>query len=202
MLFNVTVSLAGCLAGVRHFSLRPVGLQDSLEVQLESLCSCDCRRQRRQPDAEQCAQGQGDFQCGVCVCQPGFMGSRCECNEENALLSSCLASNQSEVCSGEGQCYCGQCVCHASAFGRIYGKYCECDNYSCVRFRGELCGGVCLLLTLSCHHLFNVALLYLGDQQSVSLLIWWVCDPGMGRQGCFDWVRGQPAFMLGTVVSQ
>lgn len=153
----MTVSLPGCLAGVRHFSLRPVGLQDSLEVQLESLCSCDCQ-QRPEADDDLCTEGQGDFQCGVCVCQPGFMGSQCECNEENALLSNCLASNQSEVCSGEGQCYCGQCVCHASAFGRIYGQYCECDNYSCVRFRGELCGGVCLLLTtLSCHDVISAA---------------------------------------------
>lgn len=147
MVFNVTVSLPGCLAGVRHFSLRPVGLQDSLEVQLESLCSCDCL-QLPEAEADRCTEGQGDFQCGVCVCQPGFMGSQCECSEERALLSNCLASNQSEVCSGEGQCYCGQCVCHASSFGRIYGQYCECDNYSCVRFRGELCGGVCLLVLI------------------------------------------------------
>lgn len=140
VVFNVTVSLPGCLAGERHFSLRPVGLQDALEVQLESLCSCDCR-QGPEAAGDRCAEGQGAFQCGVCVCHPGFMGAQCECSEENALLSDCLASNQSEVCSGEGQCYCGQCVCHASLFGRIYGQYCECDNYSCVRFRGELCGG-------------------------------------------------------------
>uniref|UniRef100_A0A8C4NN09 Integrin beta n=2 Tax=Dicentrarchus labrax TaxID=13489 RepID=A0A8C4NN09_DICLA len=139
-LFNVSVALPRCLSGVRHFSLKPVGLQDSLEVELESLCSCDCR-QLREANSSQCIEGQGSFQCGACVCQPGFLGSECECNEESALLSNCLANNESEICSGQGQCYCGQCVCHASSFGRIYGPYCECDNYSCVRFRGELCGG-------------------------------------------------------------
>uniref|UniRef100_A0A669C9H0 Integrin beta n=1 Tax=Oreochromis niloticus TaxID=8128 RepID=A0A669C9H0_ORENI len=139
-LFNVSVELLGCLSGVRHFSLRPVGLQDSLEIEVQSLCSCDCR-QPPKSDSSQCTEGQGVFQCGVCVCQPGFLGAQCECNEESTLLSNCLANNDSEICSGQGQCYCGQCVCHASSFGRIYGPHCECDNYSCVRFHGELCGG-------------------------------------------------------------
>ncbi|XP_029954227.1 integrin beta-6 isoform X1 [Salarias fasciatus] len=140
VVFNVTVELPGCLPGVRHFSLKPVGLQDSLEVDLESLCSCDCQ-QPREANSSQCVDGQGAFQCGVCVCQPGFLGAQCECNEESALLSNCLENNEAEICNGQGQCYCGQCVCHASSFGRIYGRYCECDNYSCVRFHGELCGG-------------------------------------------------------------
>ncbi|XP_028257326.1 integrin beta-6 [Parambassis ranga] len=138
--FNVSVELPGCFSGVRHFSLQPVGLQDTLEVELESLCSCDCQ-QPTEANSSLCTEGQGAFQCGVCVCQPGFLGAQCECNEESALSSNCLANNESEICNGQGQCYCGQCVCHASSFGRIYGPYCECDNYSCVRFRGELCGG-------------------------------------------------------------
>lgn len=140
VVFNVTVELPGCLSGPRHFSLKPVGLQDSLDIELDSLCSCDCG-QPPEANSSLCTEGQGAFQCGICVCQPGFMGVNCECNEESALLSNCLASDDAEICSGQGQCYCGQCVCHASSFGRIYGPYCECDNYSCVRFRGELCGG-------------------------------------------------------------
>lgn len=140
VVFNVSVALPGCLSGLRHFFLKPVGLQDSLEVELESLCSCDCQSPPK-ANSSQCAEGQGAFHCGVCVCQPGFMGAECECSEESALSSNCLANNESEVCSGQGQCYCGQCVCHTSNFGHIYGPRCECDDYSCVRFRGELCGG-------------------------------------------------------------
>ncbi|XP_041836443.1 integrin beta-6 [Melanotaenia boesemani] len=140
VLFNVSVKLSECLSGLRHFSLKPVGLQDSLEVELESLCSCDCQHPLT-ANSSQCTEGQGAFQCGVCVCQPGFQGEHCECNEESSLLSNCLATNDSEICNGQGHCYCGKCSCHASSFGRIYGPYCECDNYSCVRFRGELCGG-------------------------------------------------------------
>lgn len=138
----MSMALPGCLSGLRRFSLKPVGLQDSLEVELESLCSCDCPPPSPAADGGgRCAEGQGSFRCGACVCQPGFMGARCECSEESTLLSSCLAAADSEVCSGQGRCYCGQCVCHASSFGRIYGPYCECDDYSCARFRGELCGG-------------------------------------------------------------
>lgn len=140
VVFNVTVELPGCLSAPRHFSLKPVGLQDTLDIELDSLCSCDCGPPP-EGNSSQCSAGQGAFQCGVCVCQPGFMGVNCECNEERALLSNCMASDDAEICSGQGQCYCGQCVCHASGFGRIYGPYCQCDNYSCVRFRGELCGG-------------------------------------------------------------
>ncbi|MED6289527.1 hypothetical protein CHARACLAT_003744 [Characodon lateralis] len=140
VVFNVSVGLSGCLSGVRHFSLKPVGLQDSLEVELESLCSCDCQ-QPSTANISQCTEGQGVYHCGVCMCQPGFLGAQCECNEEAVLLSNCFSNNESEICNSQGDCYCGQCVCHASSFGRIYGPYCECDNYSCVRFRGELCGG-------------------------------------------------------------
>uniref|UniRef100_A0A674PK13 Integrin beta n=1 Tax=Takifugu rubripes TaxID=31033 RepID=A0A674PK13_TAKRU len=140
VVFNVSVALPECLSGLRHLFLKPVGLQDSLEVELKSLCSCDCQSPPN-ANSSQCAEGQGTFHCGVCVCQPGFMGAECECSEESTLSSNCLANNGSEVCSGQGQCYCGQCVCHTSNFGRIYGHHCECDNYSCARFRGELCGG-------------------------------------------------------------
>ncbi|KAF7667920.1 hypothetical protein LDENG_00041540 [Lucifuga dentata] len=140
VVFNVSVELTGCLSGERHFSMKSVGFQDSLEVDLESLCSCDCL-QPPETNSSRCTPGQGAFQCGVCVCQPGFLGAQCECNEERSLMSNCLATEEAELCSGQGECYCGQCVCHASSFGRIYGPYCECDNYSCVRFRGELCGG-------------------------------------------------------------
>ena len=36
-----------------------------------------------------------------------------------------------EVCSNQGDCVCGQCQCHQSEFGKIYGEYCECTDFSC-----------------------------------------------------------------------
>ncbi|XP_066503250.1 integrin beta-6 [Hoplias malabaricus] len=138
--FNVTVELGSCLTGPRHFTLRPVGFQDTLEVELESLCECDCH-QTAELNSTYCSDGQGALDCGSCVCNPGFMGPKCECEEIEDKIIDCRAEEGAEMCSGEGECFCGQCVCHQSSFGRIYGKYCECDNFSCLRFRGKLCGG-------------------------------------------------------------
>ncbi|XP_077569984.1 integrin beta-6 [Stigmatopora nigra] len=140
VLFNVSVELPECLSGSRRFSLKPVGLQDTLDIRVESLCSCRCPRSP-QPEPDRCARGRGTFHCGVCACQPGFSGADCECDEDGAQTGDCSPDNATQECSGQGRCYCGKCACDPSPFGRIYGRYCECDNFSCARFRGELCAG-------------------------------------------------------------
>ncbi|XP_076159868.1 integrin beta-6 [Alosa pseudoharengus] len=136
--FNVTLQLGKCLPGPRHFHIRPVGMQQALEVELESLCTCNCQRT---PQANGSDCGHGTFTCGTCVCEPGYMGPRCECTEEKAQSSDCRVDEEAEMCSGQGMCFCGECVCYPSSFGRVYGPYCNCDDFSCPRFRGELCGG-------------------------------------------------------------
>uniref|UniRef100_A0AAY5F293 Integrin beta n=1 Tax=Electrophorus electricus TaxID=8005 RepID=A0AAY5F293_ELEEL len=133
--FNVTVELARCLDAPRLFSLRPSGFRDTLEVELESLCACPCQ-ETPEPRSRSCSSGRGALVCGSCVCDPGFTGPRCECEEGKAQISDC-----DDICSGQGECFCGQCVCHSPTFGHVYGKYCECDDFSCLRFRGKLCGG-------------------------------------------------------------
>ncbi|KAL2087573.1 hypothetical protein ACEWY4_016401 [Coilia grayii] len=135
--FNVTLQLVGCHDGPQRFHIRPVGMQ-ALEVEVESLCSCDCQRS---PQANSSHCGHGTLTCGTCVCEPGYMGPRCECVEEKAQSSDCRVDDNAEVCSGQGTCFCGECLCHPSSFGRVYGAYCECDDFSCLRFRGEICGG-------------------------------------------------------------
>ncbi|CAL8364097.1 unnamed protein product [Gadus morhua 'NCC'] len=164
VVFNVSVELTSCLPAPGRFLLRPVGYQDGLVVDLSSLCSCHCppagpllnttsapasgTTTTTAPPAGLCHEGQGSPECGVCVCQPGFVGSQCECSEEEEAVAGgngagCRATQDggAESCSGQGECFCGRCVCHASSFGRVYGRFCECDDYSCGRFRGELCGG-------------------------------------------------------------
>ncbi|KAL1021869.1 hypothetical protein UPYG_G00019090 [Umbra pygmaea] len=138
--FNITLKLSECVDGPRHFLIKPVGFQDTLEVDLESLCTCACH-QTPQPNSSHCSHGRGALECGICVCDPGYMGSRCECTEDNDQIGNCKTSDATELCSGQGECYCGQCVCQPSSFGRVYGAYCECNDFSCVRFHGELCGG-------------------------------------------------------------
>ncbi|MFT7808565.1 integrin beta-6 [Arapaima gigas] len=139
--FNVTVELPECLPGPKHFSVKPLGFQDALEVDLTAICECDCHR-REEPNSTHCGgSGHGSLECGMCVCSAGYMGPHCECTEDSMLADSCRTHLEAEPCSGQGECYCGQCVCHPSNFGRIYGAFCECNNFSCIRFRGELCGG-------------------------------------------------------------
>ncbi|MEE6489434.1 hypothetical protein FKM82_015557 [Ascaphus truei] len=135
--FNVTISSTSCETNTRHIVIKPVGLQDSLEIEIHSECSCHCQKAAEENSAE-CSQGKGSFECGVCVCNPGFLGTHCECNEGSLNSSSC---KELDLCSGRGECYCGQCICNPSVYGRVYGPHCECDNFSCLRHRGLICGG-------------------------------------------------------------
>ncbi|OWK14555.1 ITGB3 [Cervus elaphus hippelaphus] len=57
------------------------------------------------------------------------------------LQDECSPREGQPICSQRGECLCGQCVCHSSDFGKITGKYCECDDFSCVRYKGEMCSG-------------------------------------------------------------
>ncbi|XP_028662245.1 integrin beta-6 isoform X1 [Erpetoichthys calabaricus] len=150
--FNVTVELTDCLKKHKHFMIKPVGFQDALEVEIEALCTCACHNEI-ELNSSRCSEGKGTFECGMCRCNLGYMGPHCECTEESIQTSDCKRDEKGDSCSGQGECYCGQCVCHPSSFGRIYGNYCECDDFSCVRFRGLLCGGHgdCDCEKCSCH---------------------------------------------------
>ncbi|XP_040297556.1 integrin beta-6 [Bufo bufo] len=135
--FNVTVSSTSCEKQTRHITIKPVGLQDSLEIEIQSECSCSCKAEAEEESTE-CSLGSGSLECGVCVCKPGFLGAQCECNEESLNNSSC---RELDTCSGRGECFCGQCICNPSVYGRVYGPRCECDDFSCVRHGGLICGG-------------------------------------------------------------
>ena len=83
-----------------------------------------------------------------CRCNEGRLGRECECSSDAVpstdMDASCRPDNSSEmVCSGRGDCLCGECVCHGREnLGELlYGKYCECDNFSCDRTAGLMCGG-------------------------------------------------------------
>ncbi|XP_019665248.1 integrin beta-6 isoform X1 [Ailuropoda melanoleuca] len=142
--FNVTVSIPNCERRSRHIIIKPVGLGDALEILVSPECNCDCQKEV-EVNSSKCHNGNGSFQCGVCACNPGHMGPRCECGEDTLSTDSCKEAPDHPSCSGRGDCYCGQCICHLSPYGNIYGPYCQCDNFSCVRHKGLLCGdnGVC-----------------------------------------------------------
>ncbi|XP_038645572.1 integrin beta-6 isoform X1 [Scyliorhinus canicula] len=138
--FNVTVELAECPKEPKHIVIKPLGFRDALEIEVQPACSCSCQASAEH-NSSRCSSGNGSFQCGVCVCNAGRLGPHCECTEENINMGTCKHSAENISCNGRGDCYCGQCACYSSEFGQIYGAYCECDDFSCVRFKGLLCGG-------------------------------------------------------------
>ncbi|KAK2580997.1 hypothetical protein KPH14_006050 [Odynerus spinipes] len=139
----------------QKFDIYPVGINESLTVNLEMLCDCECERNGSMyvPKSPEC-NGVGTLICGVCDCNDGFFGKRCECSPHQEMsgfdkhFQSCRPDNTSLVdCSGRGTCACGQCECEERENPEeiISGRFCECDNFSCDRDQGSLCSnhGTC-----------------------------------------------------------
>uniref|UniRef100_A0A8C7UF43 Integrin beta n=1 Tax=Oncorhynchus mykiss TaxID=8022 RepID=A0A8C7UF43_ONCMY len=142
--FSVEARLHGCPKEKnRTFTIKPVGFKDALEVTVHFACGCDCEA-TAQPESPLCNQGNGTYECGVCQCHPGRLGDRCECADGDYRPSdqgNCSPKAEDAICNGRGNCVCGQCSCHTSGFGKVWGKYCECDDFNCLRFKGEICSG-------------------------------------------------------------
>ncbi|XP_044531065.1 integrin beta-3 [Gracilinanus agilis] len=140
--FSIEAKVRGCPEQTeKSFTIKPVGFKDSLTISVTFDCDCACQAQA-EPHSSRCNQGNGTFECGVCRCGPGWLGAQCECSEEDYSLSQqdeCSPQEGQPACSQRGECLCGQCVCHSSDFGKVTGKYCECDDFSCVRYKGEMC---------------------------------------------------------------
>ncbi|XP_017284911.1 integrin beta-3a [Kryptolebias marmoratus] len=140
--FSVEAQLRGCpKEKSRTFTVKPLGFRDSLEVTVDFACGCDCEA-KAVANSSVCSNGNGTYECGVCQCHPGRLGPRCECSLEDYSPSddaNCIPKPGSPMCSGRGDCLCGQCSCHANDFGQVWGKYCECDDFNCLRFKGALC---------------------------------------------------------------
>ncbi|XP_041673033.1 integrin beta-3a [Cheilinus undulatus] len=140
--FSVEAQLRGCpKEKTRTFTIKPRGFKDSLKVTVDFACGCDCEA-TAENNSSLCSNGNGTYECGVCQCYQGRLGPRCECSVEDYSPSddaNCIPKPDSPMCSGRGNCLCGQCSCHTSEFGQVWGKYCECDDFNCLRFKGALC---------------------------------------------------------------
>ncbi|XP_068192612.1 integrin beta-3a isoform X1 [Antennarius striatus] len=147
--FSVEAQLRSCpKEKSRTFTIKPRGFRDSLEVTVDFACDCACEA-KAEVNSSICSNGNGTYECGVCQCYPGRLGPRCECSVEDYSPSddaNCISKAGSPICSGRGDCLCGQCSCHANEFGQVWGKYCECDDFNCLRFKGALCSnhGKCI----------------------------------------------------------
>ncbi|XP_041856954.1 integrin beta-5 [Melanotaenia boesemani] len=142
--FKVGVEARSCPpSGTNHsFTIKPVGFKDRLEVAVDYQCDCGCSREAK-VNSSICSSI-GMYKCGTCRCEPGYLGARCECQEGEASslhVGACREAEGKQICSGRGECSCNQCLCYESEFGKIYGSFCECDDFSCARHKGILCSG-------------------------------------------------------------
>lgn len=159
--FTATIKPLECSKGSNHktITIKPEALDESITIDLEVLCDCGCEATNSQffiPKSDKCSTN-GTLKCGVCDCDFGFFGKSCECSTETSQSNddtTCKPNkNDTTVCSGLGICRCGQCQCNrrTNPEEKIFGKYCDCDNYSCKRVNGKLCsqrgtcecGGIC-----------------------------------------------------------
>jgi protocadherin alpha len=148
--FNITASLLQCNTELTSsptlVNFRVLGF-GSFQVEVESLCSCECER-NEEPNSQACTNGNGTLSCGTCLCNQGRFGEICQCGN-NGLTSEgnstrCSDGPNGLQCSGRGRCVCGQCDCEKFDDGReFFGVTCECDNFQCDRdpLNNLVCGG-------------------------------------------------------------
>ncbi|KAM8967372.1 integrin beta-8 [Pelodytes ibericus] len=135
VIFNVTITMDKCdvVEGQNYIVLKPIGFNETVTIRIHKGCNCQCNSMSKTK--------------GKCVTevQPDCQSMPCEddnCALEELYASpSCRHSPTMPVCNGRGVCLCGKCLCHTTKLGKIYGKYCEMDNFSCPYHYGKLCSG-------------------------------------------------------------
>ncbi|XP_070813178.1 integrin beta-5 [Pituophis catenifer annectens] len=166
--FEISVEARTCPAeSISHtFTIKPDWFRDTVEVTVSYNCTCGCSKQIEH-NSSKCS-GNGTHVCGLCDCNPGHVGAKCECEEGESgatYHNMCREAEGKRICSGRGECSCHRCVCYRSEFGRIYGLFCECDDFSCPRYKGILCSGhgECHCGECKCHNG------YIGDNCNCSI---------------------------------
>lgn len=151
--FDVDIEVKSCPKRASDLNqtiqIYPVGLNESLIIDLEIICECDCEKPWNIVEHSPKCNGFGTLSCGVCLCDPMRYGPNCECDakthDATKDLQSCMRfANDTRPCSGRGQCFCGRCECQKrkdDPDALIYGDFCECDNFSCFHHNHKICSG-------------------------------------------------------------
>ncbi|KAG5850496.1 hypothetical protein ANANG_G00083080 [Anguilla anguilla] len=79
---------------------------------------CECDNFNCDRSNNKLCGGHGRCECRVCICDPNYTGSACDCSMDT---TTCLASNK-QICNGRGTCECGSCRCTNPKF---QGPTCE-----------------------------------------------------------------------------
>lgn len=67
----------------QSFQIYPVGINESLVIDLEMLCSCPCEFSGHPAfeDLSPRCNGHGTMKCGICECDESRFGRNCECSK-------------------------------------------------------------------------------------------------------------------------
>ena len=139
--FKVVLSIDKC---PRNESLwkQTIVIEDALAsevsqvvVEVELACGCNCK------DSEDSPCEHGTDECGICKCNNGWSGEKCDCDESSPMENrlQCIAANSTKLCSDRGECICGSCLCDEG----YTGQFCECSG--CDKIDGIECSnkGIC-----------------------------------------------------------
>lgn len=102
-----------------------------LQLDIELEVTCPCMKEEEGEVASARCNKNGEFKCGMCLCDQGFVGQTCDCNLSNytsskELDAQCqnmeMSDGITQICSNRGECLCGNCYCDKD----FEGKHCEC----------------------------------------------------------------------------
>ncbi|CAH6779582.1 Itgb8 [Phodopus roborovskii] len=135
VLFNVTAVMKTCdvTGGKNYAIIKPIGFNETMKVHIHRSCKCQCGDRRGRKG--RCAESALDPKCPQCD------DSKCHFDEGQFPSETCKLQEDQPVCSGRGVCICGKCSCHKTKLGRVYGRYCEKDDFSCPYHHGNVCAG-------------------------------------------------------------
>ncbi|XP_023446130.2 integrin beta-8 isoform X2 [Dasypus novemcinctus] len=136
VLFNVTVTMKNCdvTGGKNYAIIKPIGFNETTKIHIHRNCSCQCN-DNRGPKTKCVDETSLDATCFQCD------ENKCHFDEDQFPADNCKSHKDQPVCSGRGVCICGKCFCHKIKLGKVYGKYCEKDDFSCPYHHGNLCAG-------------------------------------------------------------
>ncbi|XP_042712293.1 integrin beta-8 isoform X2 [Chrysemys picta bellii] len=136
VLFNVSVAMKGCgiTEGRKYVIIKPIGFNETTIINIYKNCACQCEDSARHKR--------------ICVDETFLDGESTHCEDTNCSSSEdtfpferCKLHPDQPICSGQGDCIGGRCLCHKTRLGKVYGKYCEMDDFSCPYYHGNLCAG-------------------------------------------------------------